>query len=243
MVFRTNYRSPNAGDPEKRFVLSIPKEFSYQGDPPDWIMELYSAPLKAGWKRMIVERRHLAGTKRNADVYYLSPDGYKFRSRQEIGQYLLDQNISEFEAAHNFSFRSRPLGGQCARFEIYKKAQPISDAKKESKDQEGNKKANSLGQIGSVKSLAPKSEEQRKKQKIQSPAPVKKKIKEDRVYCICDGDISGLMVKCDYSECPLQWYHLKCLKIPSAPVGKWYCPICRGDDSTQLNIAYVQDFR
>ena len=47
--------------------------------------------------------------------------------------------------------------------------------------------------------------------------------------CICgDGlDTEGTWIRCDRSNCQLTWYHLACVGLEEAPVGKWYCPQCR----------------
>ncbi len=48
-------------------------------------------------------------------------------------------------------------------------------------------------------------------------------------YCCCqdsknDGDE---MIACDYLNCPIEWFHTRCLQITTIPRGKWYCPSCR----------------
>ena len=35
------------------------------------------------------------------------------------------------------------------------------------------------------------------------------------------------MIACDYPGCPIEWYHLECLKLEEIPKGDWYCPDCR----------------
>ncbi len=46
-------------------------------------------------------------------------------------------------------------------------------------------------------------------------------------YCYCHGPDEGAMIGCDNAACKLKWFHMNCLKIASAPRGKWYCPECR----------------
>ena len=46
-------------------------------------------------------------------------------------------------------------------------------------------------------------------------------------YCCCHGPEKGAMIGCDNTNCKVEWFHMKCLKISSAPHGKWYCPDCR----------------
>ena len=46
-------------------------------------------------------------------------------------------------------------------------------------------------------------------------------------YCYCRGPKEGRMIPCDNPDCPVEWYHFKCLHLTSVPKGKWYCPDCR----------------
>ena len=48
----------------------------------------------------------------------------------------------------------------------------------------------------------------------------------DATWCYCGGPSYGNMVCCDNSECSIQWFHFKCLRIHSTPKGKWFCPSC-----------------
>ena len=45
-------------------------------------------------------------------------------------------------------------------------------------------------------------------------------------YCICDGPEYGEMIACDDDECPVEWFHLACVGLKTAPKGKWKCPEC-----------------
>ena len=47
------------------------------------------------------------------------------------------------------------------------------------------------------------------------------------LYCYCHGPEKGSMIACDNSECKIEWFHNKCLKLKSIPRGKWYSPECR----------------
>ena len=46
----------------------------------------------------------------------------------------------------------------------------------------------------------------------------------DAIFCYCKGPEEGAMIACDDVDCRIEWLHLDCLKIESAPKGKWYCP-------------------
>ena len=47
-----------------------------------------------------------------------------------------------------------------------------------------------------------------------------------KVWCYCSQPSYGTMIKCDSSECSIQWFHCDCLRIRGPPKGKWYCPSC-----------------
>jgi len=51
---------------------------------------------------------------------------------------------------------------------------------------------------------------------------------DQSAYCYCRSSAGGTMIGCDNPDCPIEWFHLKCLKLPRAPKGKskWYCPDC-----------------
>ena len=51
----------------------------------------------------------------------------------------------------------------------------------------------------------------------------------NKKYCYCQGfECDGdEMIACDYSKCPIEWFHTRCLKMKTIPSGKWYCPTCR----------------
>ena len=48
-------------------------------------------------------------------------------------------------------------------------------------------------------------------------------------YCYCQGPEEGTMIACDNPDCPIEWFHTKCLRLHTLPKGKtkWYCPDCR----------------
>ncbi|PBP21474.1 PHD-finger domain-containing protein [Diplocarpon rosae] len=48
-------------------------------------------------------------------------------------------------------------------------------------------------------------------------------------YCYCDGVSYGEMVGCDSDTCEREWFHLECVGLKVAPVGKakWYCDDCK----------------
>ncbi|VDP10369.1 unnamed protein product [Soboliphyme baturini] len=46
------------------------------------------------------------------------------------------------------------------------------------------------------------------------------------VYCVCRQVSFGEMIACDNSNCPVEWFHLPCVGLSSAPKGKWFCPTC-----------------
>lgn len=44
-------------------------------------------------------------------------------------------------------------------------------------------------------------------------------------YCYCNEVSYGQMVACDNDACPREWFHLQCVNLDKAPVGrtKWFC--------------------
>lgn len=48
-------------------------------------------------------------------------------------------------------------------------------------------------------------------------------------FCNCHGLNTGMIIGCDNKDCPIQWFHIKCLDInkSSIPKGDWYCPDCQ----------------
>ena len=45
-------------------------------------------------------------------------------------------------------------------------------------------------------------------------------------YCICGGPFDSDMIACDFPNCPIEWYHLRCLNIADIPDGEWFCQDC-----------------
>ena len=48
-----------------------------------------------------------------------------------------------------------------------------------------------------------------------------------KLWCYCNEPVFGEMIMCDNAKCPIKWFHFDCLRMRSAPKGKWYCPSCR----------------
>lgn len=42
-------------------------------------------------------------------------------------------------------------------------------------------------------------------------------------YCFCHGGSYGRMIACDNDQCPLEWFHYKCVNLTKVPKGEWYC--------------------
>lgn len=49
----------------------------------------------------------------------------------------------------------------------------------------------------------------------------------EKKWCYCRGEDSGEMIGCENDNCPILWFHTKCLKIKCIPKKAWYCPECR----------------
>lgn len=62
----------------------------------------------------------------------------------------------------------------------------------------------------------------------------KKSTVIEPTYCICEKVSYGNMVCCDNDVCPIEWFHFNCVSLRKKPKGKWYCPMCRGRNSTKM---------
>jgi len=60
-----------------------------------------------------------------------------------------------------------------------------------------------------------------------------------RLWCLCKGGEKGRMIKCDNGDCPIEWFHFRCVKVTAKPKGKWHCPKCKPKlaSSRQRNVA------
>ena len=54
-------------------------------------------------------------------------------------------------------------------------------------------------------------------------APKSKK----RLWCLCRSGDKGWMVKCDAADCPIQWFHFRCVNLSAKPKGRWHCQTCK----------------
>ena len=56
-------------------------------------------------------------------------------------------------------------------------------------------------------------------------------IEEDdgKMYCLCGAPSTEMMIACDDSKCPVEWYHYTCVGLSEStiPSGKWYCDHCQ----------------
>ena len=50
--------------------------------------------------------------------------------------------------------------------------------------------------------------------------------KNEPVYCMCQDAAYGDMIECSDEGCVIEWFHLECMELKSAPDGKWVCPEC-----------------
>lgn len=46
-------------------------------------------------------------------------------------------------------------------------------------------------------------------------------------WCICRGEEYGEMIFCENPMCRIEWFHLDCMKMQTAPEGEWYCQNCQ----------------
>ncbi|KAJ8278076.1 hypothetical protein GJAV_G00083550 [Gymnothorax javanicus] len=45
-------------------------------------------------------------------------------------------------------------------------------------------------------------------------------------YCLCHQVSYGEMIGCDNPDCPIEWFHFRCVNLSTKPSGKWFCPRC-----------------
>ena len=67
-----------------------------------------------------------------------------------------------------------------------------------------------------------------KQKTIDDQTPLQSDQAQDS-WCYCKkGEDYGPMIGCNNDQCPIEWFHFSCLKMPpsEAPKGKWYCPEC-----------------
>uniref|UniRef100_A0A182M7F6 MBD domain-containing protein n=1 Tax=Anopheles culicifacies TaxID=139723 RepID=A0A182M7F6_9DIPT len=69
--------------------------------------DIYKVPFKYGWKRELVYRANMEGnSKDKGEVYYITPNGKKLRTRNDIVSALHDDLTMD-----NFTFAKEPVGG------------------------------------------------------------------------------------------------------------------------------------
>ncbi|EFJ46892.1 hypothetical protein VOLCADRAFT_109820 [Volvox carteri f. nagariensis] len=69
----------------------------------------------------------------------------------------------------------------------------------------------------------------RRKEETAAAAAALAPIEIEPAYCICNKPSAGQMVGCDNPDCTIEWFHFECVGLKADPVGKWFCPICRGE--------------
>lgn len=53
-------------------------------------------------------------------------------------------------------------------------------------------------------------------------------------FCICGRGFDSQMIACDSEGCGVEWFHMDCVGLMTAPPeGKWFCPDCRGDSFSE----------
>jgi len=61
---------------------------------------------------------------------------------------------------------------------------------------------------------------------MESPLSFSSLILSRETVCMCRKESHGEMIACDNEKCPIEWYHLSCLGLRTAPAGPWVCPRC-----------------
>uniref|UniRef100_A0A915DLU0 PHD-type domain-containing protein n=1 Tax=Ditylenchus dipsaci TaxID=166011 RepID=A0A915DLU0_9BILA len=87
----------------------------------------------------------------------------------------------------------------------------------------------------------PRSSSPRKKINGNSNAAEEDVQPDEPTYCLCEQVSFGDMICCDFSKCPVEWFHFSCVNIKIKPKGKkWFCPLCRGDKPTILKSSLLK---
>ena len=63
---------------------------------------------------------------------------------------------------------------------------------------------------------------------------------DEQKFCYCGGPEQGTMIACEHEDCPIEWFHMDCLLITTAPKGKWYCPDCSKLPKGNKRVVYHQ---
>ncbi|CEF63612.1 Zinc finger, PHD-type domain and Zinc finger, FYVE/PHD-type domain and Zinc finger, RING/FYVE/PHD-type domain and Zinc finger, PHD-finger domain-containing protein [Strongyloides ratti] len=60
-------------------------------------------------------------------------------------------------------------------------------------------------------------------------------MENEPIYCICREVAYGSMIQCDNDKCPIQWFHLECVKVTEIPKDDelWFCDKCSAKKSTK----------
>lgn len=70
---------------------------------------------------------------------------------------------------------------------------------------------------------------------LKNPSVLKTRIPKEDVntdikqpkYCLCQASAFGDMIRCDYPECKILWYHFECVGLVHTPKSNWYCSACK----------------
>ena len=55
------------------------------------------------------------------------------------------------------------------------------------------------------------------------------------MWWYCKTEESGTMIFCENEQCPIKWFHVKCLRITNIPKTKLFYPECRRDKKTRTS--------
>ncbi|PSS30909.1 hypothetical protein PHLCEN_2v2534 [Hermanssonia centrifuga] len=63
-------------------------------------------------------------------------------------------------------------------------------------------------------------------QQDEEPAAQEEIDPSEERYCYCGMVSFGTMVACDRKGCEIEWFHVPCVGLETAPKGRWYCKEC-----------------
>ncbi|KAL5261629.1 hypothetical protein ACHWQZ_G007354 [Mnemiopsis leidyi] len=84
---------------------------------------------------------------------------------------------------------------------------------------------NSRGSFGAKR----KTRKRRDRKSSPSLLDIDPQVSDEPRYCSCNEISYGEMVGCDNNDCPIEWFHFRCVNLTAKPKGKWFCPKCAQD--------------
>lgn len=145
-------------------------------------------------------------------------------STEEAGDDVTPPEDLDIDEDYEASSKKPKRMSSTARGRGRKSSLPPREAKDDDTDSILN---SSRGSFGRKKGVSRKRRSERKSSpsllEVDPPDP------EEPRYCSCNEVSYGDMIGCDNNNCPIEWFHFKCVNLTAKPKGKWFCPNCTQD--------------